>query len=311
MKRVPLLLVGAGTVAGFAGVFGFHTGPTGMVISGTPASAGNSAYPGHELRQYPGHHAGRSFGGGSHPQCRGRGGAVRLRRARREGHGQRNPHHRCLGSGPAGHRPHVPADLRPGFPHAPLGSALGAERHHRRGLRAPPTPARPTPSPCSRRSTSCTSSDGGAYPGPARRRGRGLALARVPRQRVARTAASKPAQARITAAAPAGQAQARPGRAAPSWRLTPAWVRDRSGAGRSDGEPGVTGRGTAQDSVCSTAPSRPATTAAKSRPPGEAVIDSSSPSSKYPGPIGDGVSGASPARATASPSPPRRRSAES
>jgi len=42
MKRVPLLLVGAGTVAGFAGVYGFHTGPTGMVISGTPASVRNS-----------------------------------------------------------------------------------------------------------------------------------------------------------------------------------------------------------------------------------------------------------------------------
>lgn len=43
MKRVPLLLVGAGTVAGFAGVFGLHTRPAGLVTSGTQAGAGNSA----------------------------------------------------------------------------------------------------------------------------------------------------------------------------------------------------------------------------------------------------------------------------
>lgn len=41
MKRVPLLLVGAGTVAGFAGVFGLHTRPAGLVTSGTQAHAGN------------------------------------------------------------------------------------------------------------------------------------------------------------------------------------------------------------------------------------------------------------------------------
>lgn len=43
MKRVPLLLVGAGTVAGFAGVFGLHTRPAGLATSGTQARAGNSA----------------------------------------------------------------------------------------------------------------------------------------------------------------------------------------------------------------------------------------------------------------------------
>jgi len=42
MKRVPLLLVGAGTVAGFAGVFGLHARPAGLVTPGTQAGAGNS-----------------------------------------------------------------------------------------------------------------------------------------------------------------------------------------------------------------------------------------------------------------------------
>lgn len=43
MKHVPLLLAGAGTVAGFAGVFGFHTRPAGLVMPGTQAAAGNFA----------------------------------------------------------------------------------------------------------------------------------------------------------------------------------------------------------------------------------------------------------------------------
>ena len=43
MKRVPpLLLVGAGTVAGFAGIFGLHTRLAGQVTSGAQASTGNS-----------------------------------------------------------------------------------------------------------------------------------------------------------------------------------------------------------------------------------------------------------------------------
>ena len=42
MKRVPLLLVGAGTVAGFAGVYGFHARPASPVTSGAQAPAGNS-----------------------------------------------------------------------------------------------------------------------------------------------------------------------------------------------------------------------------------------------------------------------------
>jgi len=42
IKHVPLLLVGAGTVAGFAGVFGLHSGPAGLVTPGTQAGARNS-----------------------------------------------------------------------------------------------------------------------------------------------------------------------------------------------------------------------------------------------------------------------------
>ena len=41
MKRVPLLLVGAGTVAGFAGVFGLHTRPAAPVTP-SPQAAGNA-----------------------------------------------------------------------------------------------------------------------------------------------------------------------------------------------------------------------------------------------------------------------------
>ena len=42
MKRVPLLLVGAGTVAGFAGVYGLHSRPASLVTSGAQAPATNS-----------------------------------------------------------------------------------------------------------------------------------------------------------------------------------------------------------------------------------------------------------------------------
>jgi uncharacterized protein with FMN-binding domain len=42
MKRAPLLLVLAGTVAGFVGVLGFHTRPAGLAAPGTQVGAGTS-----------------------------------------------------------------------------------------------------------------------------------------------------------------------------------------------------------------------------------------------------------------------------
>jgi hypothetical protein len=42
MKRAPLLLVLAGTVAGFVSVLGLHTRPAGLAAPGTQVGAGNS-----------------------------------------------------------------------------------------------------------------------------------------------------------------------------------------------------------------------------------------------------------------------------
>jgi hypothetical protein len=154
---------------------------------------------------------------------------------------------------------------------------------------------------------------GPAHPGPAR--WRGPDVPRAPRLRAVRAARSA-AQTTITvAAAITSQAQTLPARAAPAWSpRAPALVRDRAGTGagvRADGEAVTADRDAVQDSVWSTAPPRPATTTEDSSPEGEPVTDSSSPSSKNPGPAGAGVSCASPAGAVAGPWPLMRRSAQS
>jgi uncharacterized protein with FMN-binding domain len=42
MKRVPLLLAGAGTVAGFAGVYGVSSRPAALITAETPAATASS-----------------------------------------------------------------------------------------------------------------------------------------------------------------------------------------------------------------------------------------------------------------------------
>ena len=41
MRRAPLLVVLAGTAAGFIGVLGFHTRPAALTVPGAGASGGN------------------------------------------------------------------------------------------------------------------------------------------------------------------------------------------------------------------------------------------------------------------------------
>src|SRR5260221_7288655 len=113
------------------------------------------------------------------------------------------------------------------------------------------------------------------------------------------------AAAAVAAARPRGL----PARAAANARCLVASGGD--GDGRVEGGSVAAGRGTAQDLVSSAAPPLPATTTAERRPDGVWVIDSSSPSSKKPGPDGDGVSEASPADTMPYPRPSMRRSAQS
>jgi hypothetical protein len=132
--------------------------------------------------------------------------------------------------------------------------------------------------------------------------GGGPDVPRAPRLRAVRAARSAAQTTIAAAAAIISQAQTLPERAAPAWAArAPALVRDGAGTGaavRADGEAAMAGPGAVQDSVWSTALPRPATTTKDSSPEGEPVTDSSSPSSKNPGPrrrprAADGPCGAS------------------